>query len=231
MKNVNILISFEREINKLDDTIEKPLTDDSLYWLNQAVSKFIKTRFNGSAPHYTSYEQNEKRTIDLSKLISSKTYTDFTVNTNTKYESYTVDYPQDFMFTLNEDVNIASKDINNPYNLDTCVFECTSDSFMYRVNNSLTDFHYRHHRARPLRIRTNNGVSLLTDGNYKISKYTLGYLRKPTEITLDNPLNEYTDFPDIIIPEIVKIAAEMYIENKNIQQRYQTLVNEVNTQE
>lgn len=231
MKNVNILISFEREINKLDDTIEKPLTDDSLYWLNQAVSKFIKTRFNGSAPHYTSYEQNEKRTVDLSKLISSKTYTDFTVNTNTNYESYTVDYPQDFMFTLNEDVNIASKDINNPYNLDTCVFECTSDSFMYRVNNSLTDFHYRHHRARPLRIRTNNGVSLLTDGNYKISKYTLGYLRKPTEITLDNPLNEYTDFPDIIIPEIVKIAAEMYIENKNIQQRYQTLVNEVNTQE
>lgn len=231
MKNVNILISFEREINKLDDTIEKPLTDDSLYWLNQAVSKFIKTRFNGSAPHYTSYEQNEKRTIDLSKLISSKTYTDFTVNTNTNYESYIVDYPQDFMFTLNEDVNIASKDTNNPYNLDTCVFECTSDSFMYRVNNSLTDFHYRHHRARPLRIRTNNGVSLLTDGNYKISKYTLGYLRKPTEITLDNPLNEYTDFPDIIIPEIVKIAAEMYIENKNIQQRYQTLVNEVNTQE
>ena len=60
MKNVNILISFEREINKLDDTIEKPLTDDSLYWLNQAVSKFIKTRFNGSAPHYTSYEWNEK---------------------------------------------------------------------------------------------------------------------------------------------------------------------------
>lgn len=231
MKNVNILISFEREINKLDDTIEKPLTDDSLYWLNQAVSKFIKTRFNGSAPHYTSYEQNEKRTVDLSKLISSKTYTDFTVNTNTNYESYTVDYPQDFMFTLNEDVNIASKDINNPYNLDTCVFECTSDSFMYRINNSLTDFHYRHHRARPLRIRTNNGISLLTDGNYKISKYTLGYLRKPTEITLDNPLNEYTDFPDIIIPEIVKIAAEMYIENKNIQQRYQTLVNEVNTQE
>ena len=231
MKNVNILISFEREINKLDDTIEKPLTDDSLYWLNQAVSKFIKTRFNGSAPHYTSYEQNEKRTIDLSKLISSKTYTDFTVNTNTNYESYTVDYPQDFMFTLNEDVNIASKDINNPYILDTCVFECTSDNFMYRVNNSLTDFHYRHRRARPLRIRTNNGVSLLTDGNYKISKYTLGYLRKPTEITLDNPLNEYTDFPDIIIPEIVKIAAEMYIENKNIQQRYQTLVNEVNTQE
>lgn len=231
MKNVNILISFEKEINKLDDTIEKPLTDDSLYWLNQAVSKFIKTRFNGSAPHYTSYEQNEKRTVDLSKLISSKTYTNFTVNTNTNYESYTIDYPQDFMFTLNEDVNIASKDINNPYNLDTCVFECTSDSFMYRINNSLTDFHYRHHRARPLRIRTNNGVSLLTDGNYKISKYTLGYLRKPTEITLDNPLNEYTDFPDIIIPEIVKIAAEMYIENKNIQQRYQTLVNEVNTQE
>ena len=231
MRCIDLIAAFELEINKIQDSIQKPVTDDTLYWINQAVVKFVKDRFNGNAPKYTSYEQNEKRTVDLSKLISSKTYTDFTVNTNTNYESYTVDYPQDFMFTLNEDVNIASKDINNPYNLDTCVFECTSDSFMYRVNNSLTDFHYRHHRARPLRIRTNNGVSLLTDGNYKISKYTLGYLRKPTEITLDNPLNEYTDFPDIIIPEIVKIAAEMYIENKNIQQRYQTLVNEVNTQE
>ena len=231
MKNVNILISFEREINKLDDTIEKPRTNESLYWLNQAVAKFVKQRFDGAGPHFTSYEQNEKRAADLSKLITTKTYTDFNVTVNSNYEAYSVFYPQDFLFALNEDVNICSKDANNPNNIDTCVFECTNDSFMYRINNSLTDFHYRHHKARPLRVRILDGVALLTDGNYKIAKYTLGYIRKPNEITLDNPLNEYTDFPDLIIPEIVKIAAQMFVENKSNQQRYQTLVNEVNTQE
>jgi len=78
---------------------------------------------------------------------------------------------------------------------------------MYRVNNSLTDFHYRFHRARPLRIRHDNGCELLTDKQYKIWRYTLGYLRKPKEITLENPFDEYTDFEDIVMPEIIKIAA------------------------
>jgi hypothetical protein len=34
MKGVDLLASFELEINKLDDTLQKPLTDDSLYWIN-----------------------------------------------------------------------------------------------------------------------------------------------------------------------------------------------------
>ena len=68
MKGVDILAAFELEINKINNALEKPLTDDSLYWLNQAVVKFVKDRFNGNAPKRTSYEQNEKRTRDLVKL-------------------------------------------------------------------------------------------------------------------------------------------------------------------
>jgi hypothetical protein len=34
MTNIEIVANFEREINKLDDTVNKPATDDSLYWLN-----------------------------------------------------------------------------------------------------------------------------------------------------------------------------------------------------
>jgi hypothetical protein len=71
---------------------------------------------------------------------------------------------------------------------------------------------------------------LLTDKQYKISKYSLGYLREPTEITLDNPYDEYEDFEDIIMPEIIKIAAQMYLENKK-DERYKTITQEVNTQE
>jgi hypothetical protein len=101
---------------------------------------------------------------------------------------------------------------------------------MYRVSNDLTDFHYRYHRARPLRIRLSDGCELLTDKNYKIYKYTIGYLRKPKQITLENPFEEYADFDDIIMPEIIKMAAQMYLENKG-NERYKTITAEVSTQE
>ena len=231
MTNIQILAAFEREINQIDDTLNKPATDDSLYWLNQAVYKFCKTRFNGNAPHFTSYEQNEKRTKDLINLfVSSNLDLSSVDESRATYNKYTVTYPENMMFVLNEDVVIDS--VDGGHELDTSVFECTADSFMYRVNNTLTDFHYRHYKARPLRIKTQNGCDLLTDKKYKITKYTLGYLRNPNKISLDNPKSEYSDFPDVIMPEIIKIAAQMYIESQiPMQQRYQTISNEVNTQE
>ena len=231
MTNIQILAAFEREINQIDDTLNKPATDDSLYWLNQAVYKFCKTRFNGNAPHFTSYEQNEKRTKDLINLfVSSNLDLSSVDESRATYNKYTVTYPENMMFVLNEDVVIDS--VDGGHQLDTSVFECTADSFMYRVNNTLTDFHYRHYKARPLRIKTSNGCDLLTDKKYKITKYTLGYLRNPNKINLDNPKEEYSDFPDVIMPEIIKMAAQMYIESQiPMQQRYQTISNEVNTQE
>lgn len=344
MRCVDILASFELEINKLNDALDKPVTDDSLYWINQAVVKFVKDRFNGNAPKRTSYEQNEKRTRDLIRLlreytINSINYTnvlkeddvyfpnkptferldnnslvqwdevyehragdkevvkgsdviyekntsefleesnvyfpedkDFKdmddddivqweevykskngnrepvrmyniisydnpvesiifikYNTNNySYDEYEYKYPTDMMFVLNEDVAIS--DLNDQNIMDTCVFECTADNFMYRVNNKLTDFHYRFHRARPLRIRTRDGFKLLTDKKYKIYSYTLGYLKKPDEIVNNNPYKDYTDFEDYTWLEIVKIAAQMYIENQS-DPRYKTITNEVLTQE
>lgn len=231
MRYIDILANFEREINLIDNTVEKPSTDDSLFWLNQAVGKFTKERFNGDFIHRTSYEQNEKRRIDLINLFKSKDYDRYDLEYDNKepsFDEYFVEYPEDFLFALNEDVVIS--DNNGQHKMNTCVFECTQDSFMYRVTNSLTDFHYRYHRARPLRIRNSKGCILMTDKNYKIYKYTLGYLRKPNEITLENPFDEYTDFQDIIMSEIIKIAAQMFLENKK-DERYRTITAEVSTQE
>lgn len=228
MRCVDLIAAFELEINKIDDTIQKPVTDDSLYWINQAVMKFVKDRFNGNAPKRTSYEQNEKRTRDLIKLLKEEKKETPEVIQHVNYDEYEYDYPADMMFVLNEDVVIS--DMNGKHQMDTCIFECTADSFMYRINNSLTDFHYRYHRARPLRIRTNDGFRLLTDKKYKIDSYTVGYLKVPTEITNENPLTEYNDFEDHIWFEITKIAAQMYIENQS-DPRYKTITNEVLTQE
>lgn len=284
MRCIDILAAFELEINKIDNAIEKPLTDDSLYWINQAVVKFVKDRFNGNVPKRTSYEQNEKRTRDLVHLLCEYTLNtdkilkeenvyfpkddDFCsqdnnnlVNKNEVYENepednsyvkevdiyytneksrmrvnfeqplyneYEYSYPSNMMFVLNEDVIIS--DLNGNYATNTSVFECTADSFMYRIANKLTDFHYKFHRARPLRIRTADGFKLLTDKKYKINSYSLGYLKIPTEITSEDPYKNYEDFDDHIWLEIIKIAAQMYIENQ-ADPRYRTITNEVLTQE
>ena len=231
MSTINLIASFELEINKLDEALEKPVTDDSLYWINQAIVKFVKDRFNGNAPKRTSYEQNEKRTRDLINLyVETELYPDVIESKHPNYESYEYIYPTNMMFVLNEDVVIDSADGEGKHKMDTCVFECTADSFMYRINNSLTDFHYRHFRARPLRVRTKDGFRLLTDKKYIITSYTLGYLKVPEEITNEDPFKEHKDFEDYIWLEIIKMAAQMYVENQS-DPRYRTLSNEVLTQE
>lgn len=229
MKCIDILEAFETEIGVINQ-VEKPLTSDSLFWLNQAVDKFVKLRFNTDQVHKTSYEQNEKRRNDLINLYKTTKYTQFNIDDNNpKYDKYTVEnYPDDFLFSLNEDAIITNNKGENPYS--TSIFECTSDSFMYRVTNSLTDFHYKYGEARPLRVCTDKGCYLLTDKNYKIKEYVLGYLRTPNKITLTNPFDEYTDFDNITIPEIIKIAAQMYLENTG-NPRYKSITQEVMTQE
>lgn len=229
MRHIDILEAFETEIGVVNQ-VEKPLTTDSMFWLNQAVDKFVKLRFNTDQVHKTSYEQNEKRRNDLINLYKTVKYTDFVINdSNPQYDKYIVEnYPDDFLFSLNEDAIITNNNGDNPYS--TSIFECTSDSFMYRVTNSLTDFHYKYGEARPLRVCTDKGCYLLTDKNYKIKEYVLGYLRTPEKINIRTPFEEYTDFDDITIPEIIKIAAQMYLENTG-NPRYKTITQEVMTQE
>ena len=241
MKALEMIRGFELEINKIDDQITKPVTSDSIYWINQAMFKFVKERFNGNPPHRTSYEQNEKRTVDLNRLYTTADLVVDEKIDRPTFEEWYYKYPEDLMFILNEDVLIT--DLEGGHEYDTSVFECTTDSFMYRVTNSLTDFHYKYHKARPLRVNDqqyvntfdgaherNRMVRLLTDGKYLISRYQIGYLREPQKVNEEDPEIEYEDFPDYIWQEILKIAAQMYVENQ-VEQRYQTLTHEVDTQE
>ena len=59
-------------------------------------------------------------------------------------------------------------------------------------------------------------VVLLNDKNYTVNNYWISYLRKPEKLTDDDPDDtdkEYNDFNDSVWFEIIKIAAQMYLEN------------------
>lgn len=229
MKYIELQYAFELEASKLDIYDDKVSSQDILYWLNQGVNKFIKTRYNGNNPLRTSFEQDEKRSRDLMNLYTEYTPVTLTKVVKTNYDEYTVEYPDNLLFVLDEAVEICPTGKPDEKR-STEIFECTLDSYMYRVTNSLTDFHYNHNYARPLRVRTQDGCRLLTDGLYDIVNYTIGYLRKPTKITIDKPFEEYTEFPEYTHNEIIKLAVQMYIENSR-DPRYESINNEVSQME
>lgn len=230
MKYIELQYAFELEAANIDAPLARKLnSEDIKYWLNQGVDKFIKTRYNGSNPKLTAFEQDEKRARDLILLTKTDRVGPITIEIEaSSYDRHVYVYPADVMFVLDEYVEIV-------YGADYTivpveVFECTLDTYMYRISNSLTDFHLRHGYARPLRVRTYMGADLYSDKNYGINQYKITYIRKPSPITFDKPFAEYYEFPEYAQNEIVKLAVQMYLENAS-SERYQTIINENNQME
>lgn len=233
MKNIELLEGFELEVNQLDDTLNKPTTSETEYWLMAAIDKFIKTRYSGINFKREGFEQSQKRTDDLRTLIVSRSFP-FTIYP----EEYTVELPVDYLLTLGETAVIFSDDVCWPKgpngqartkNVD--ITEATIENFDSKYNNSLSDYRLHANNARPLRLFKGNTVLLYTDGNYNIKNYILTYVRQPKRINLTlAPFDEYTDMPISTHQELVKLAAQLYIENK-ANPRYQSYSNEINTME
>lgn len=233
MKFIELQTAFETEIGLLDNNIEKPVTADIEYWLMAGLDKFIKTRYSGINYKRTAFEQDQKRIDDLRTLVTNKTY-QFT----TFPEEQVVTLPTDYMFTLGETAVIYSN--NNcwpkgpngqPRTKHTDVLEATIENFDRQRQNTLSEYRLHGTSARPLRLFQGNEIHLYTDGNYNIKNYILTYLRTPKRISLTTaPFDEYTDMPVSTHQEIVKMAAELYLENK-ANPRYQSYMNEVSTME
>lgn len=233
MRFIDLQEAFELEIDKLDNNLEKPTTSDIEYWLMAGLDKFIKTRYSGINFKRKGFEQDQKRIDDLRTLISNKVY-QFTVYP----EEYTVVLPDDYMFTLGETAVIFSYNpcwpvgpSGQPRTKNTDVLEATIENIDQQRQNSLSEYRFHGNNARPLRLFMGNEIHLYTDGNYNIKNYILTYLRNPKRISLtESPFSEYTDMPAATHLEIVKLAAELYLENK-ANPRYQSYVNEVSTME
>lgn len=257
MTNLEMLEAFELEINTLDNAIEKPQTADSEYWLNQALHKFILTRYSGLNITGKAFEQNQNRIDDLRKLIATNTYTPNTTyllqvnddlltvtdpntnlqvntNSNTIYSIGDENYmllPSNYMFLLGDSVTIKPTNDeckSTDYTYTTSTFESTIDTKEQDLLNPFNEVHYNRGEAKPLRLMQQNYIRLYTDGNYSIEQYKITYLRNPNKIDLFNNVNaEYTDLPVQSLIQVIKNAAKMYIENKS-NPRYNSYPNEVN---
>lgn len=134
--------------------------------------------------------------------------------------------------TRSKDIACAKKDENGnivPQSDD--VIEVTIETVDAQLRNTLSEHNIQYGKAKPLRLIHNNSIVLITDGNYKVQKYQITYLKRPNNINIHkNPFEEYTDMPEHTHSEIVKLAAQMYLENQK-DSRYNTYSSEVTQME
>lgn len=234
MKNIELLESFELELNKLDDNFTKPTTNTTEYFLNAGLDKFWKTRYSQNNPKVKGFEQIQKRIDDLRTLVAEVTL----VPDTTSKDLYTVTIPEDYVILLGDTAGISpAEGYTDPcWELDSDgnyvihysdVLEGSIETIDRIKENSLSEYHLRYTKAKPIRLLSGNEIKLYTDGKYKVSKYILHYLRKPHYIDIHTePFKEYTDMPEHTHLEIVKLAAQLYIENQ-ANPRYNSYTQEV----
>ena len=234
MKNIELLESFELELNKLDDNFTKPTTNTTEYFLNAGLDKFWKTRYSQNNPKVKGFEQIQKRIDDLRTLVAEVTLDPDT----TSKDLYTVTIPEDYVILLGDTAGISPADgYTDPcWELDSDgnyvihysdVLEGSIETIDRIKENTLSQYHLRYTKAKPIRLLSGNEIKLYTDGKYKVSKYILHYLRKPHYIDIHTePFKEYTDMPEHTHLEIVKLAAQLYIENQ-ANPRYNSYTQEV----
>jgi hypothetical protein len=225
MTALEMQTAFEIETNKID-AILKPLSSDTFYWLNQATTKFVKTRYSGFNPKKESFEETQKRTDDLRTLVK-----EITINTTSgagsKPNGWVATIPVDYLFTVGEEVDIQY--IKNLSTITTrvAVLEVTSDRYTEELKNVFSEYRLHDGWANPMRLYAYTYVELISDGTYDIPRYYLRYISLPTAISL--PANN-SNLPEHTHSEIVKLAVSMYLENKK-EPRYQSYNNEINTME
>lgn len=210
------------------------------FWLNNAIRKFVKTRYSGNNPKGQSFEETQKRIDDLRPLLSKY----FAVNDQGTMgiladgslvypNSYYIMLPiedstyggEDYWITIQEEVTISYS--SSSYNAG--IVECTHDEYRQKIEDPFSEHIIHYGKAKPLRLYLGDYVYLITDGTYVLEDYILTYLRKPAEVQVTATAVD-CDLPEHTHDEIVKLTVDMMLENIE-QPRYRTHTVEVATME
>lgn len=235
-------IEVERRLQLINPELSlagKLPSDTIISFINEAIDKFWKTRYSGLNYKQRGFEQDQKRTDDLRTLVTKHTYKDTDI-TKVNQEEYTVTLPDDYVILLGDTAGISPADgvINNCWEKDALgnyrikysdTIEGTIETVDRIKENSLSEYHLKYTKAKPIRLIQDNTITLYTDGQYKVSEYTIEYLKKPSKVDLKtNPTDEYTDLPSHTHTEVVKLAVQLILATLP---NYNVYSNEVNSME
>jgi len=190
-------------------------SDEIFYWLNQAVNEYIEVKFSNDKE---SFEQTQKLIDELKMLVQEQVITPHPPVSQFGVTVHSVDLPSDYLHTVNERVKIEFQhpnDANQTIIKDESVTESSSNTLNKQLADPYSTHRLHYESARPLRLFKDTQVDLYTDGSYSVSEYYLRYLRKPVVLKLGPTDEDYLDFPTTVHPEIVRLAAQMYLKSAN----------------
>jgi hypothetical protein len=235
-------IAFDLLLDKTN-SLQYPsfLPEERDFWLNQAIRKFVKTRYSGLNSKHEGFEQSQKRIDDLRTLVRELKIA-CTSTGAIKPNGYVLasDFNSatftttPYWLSLGEEVDITFKPTTSADAATTTkrvgVTNTTANDYRYKLDDPTAAYILHYDEARPLRLFYNNTIEFITDGNYTIPYAYLRFLKKPTTVdgvsvtTVDCDLTEHTH------DEIVTLTVQMTLENIE-QPRLESYSQLVNTME
>lgn len=214
------------------------LSEEIDFWLNQAIRKFVKTRYSGLNFKQEGFEQSQKRIDDLRTLTREVTIACTGTGAKKPNGYVLVDGFSNASFTaepywlsLGEEVLISytrtTVSTGGTATKRVGVVDITADNYRSKVDDPLSDHILHYDEARPLRLFYNNTIEFITDGNYSVTYAYIRYIKQPAEVaynTVSCDLAEHTH------DEIVNMAVQLALENVE-QPRLQSYTQGVNTME
>jgi len=183
-------------------------------WLNNAIRRFVKTRYSGVNSKNQSFEETQKRTDDLRTLIDYLERTVVSASASEYPNGYRWDLPTDgggdpidYWFTLSEECNITVDTVETRVGIT----ESTIDEYRQRIDDPFSEHKLHYGKAKPLRIFNNNSVELIGTDEYSVTGYHLTYLKVPETVNISTGTD--CDLPEHTHDEVVKLAVNMMLEN------------------
>lgn len=233
-------IAFNMLLDKID-SLQYPtfLPEEKDFLLNQAIRKFVKTRYGGTNPKREGFEQSQKRIDDLRTLVREVTIPCTStgaikpngyVLTNDLVSSTFTTTP--YWMSLGEEVDIyfvPTTSLNaTAITKRVGVTDATANDYRWKLDDPMAAYILHYDEARPLRLFYNNTIEFITDGNYSVTNAYLRFLKSPAVVSLTG--NVDCDLPEHTHDEIVALAVQSALENVE-QPRLESYSQLVNTME
>jgi hypothetical protein len=222
---------FKILLDKVDSASFPEFLDSEIdTFLNLASREFVKRR-------YKEFEYIQKRRDDLRTLvtevrISDATFTDRYSSTTGTYEIGITANPgldlSDYWFFLAAELRYMDVPcgVQRSYSIDYLQTDDYYDIKRDPFNKPRKDAPVQVDRDYMFEVDLGEKLSIT---NYTNQTYVLRYLRKPIEVNLNT--NTDSDLPEHTHEEVVYLAVRKALENVEAQGRYQTLINEITTNE
>jgi hypothetical protein len=205
--------AFEHGVNRIDSEriVESHVV---FHWINDAIERFVATRYSGNNAKKTAVEDTQKRTEDLRTLVKEVVLATTLDLGSLSPGTYSVELPSDYRYKLSEYVGITYVNVyTNNFEIKTFgVTECTSDTIIPKLHNPYSEHILVYEEAKPLRLFKGNTVQLFTDDTYSVDSYILRYIKKPVRVGL-GPIDSDCDLPEQSHTEIIDLAVSLFLEN------------------